>query len=73
MLPTFNYGAQLRDWSLVGLFFLGAIALITRTDTDHSKELDLCLAVVQECEVQSHQVNEQINAIFTATKKEICK
>lgn len=64
---------EVRDWSLVGLFFLGVIALITGNQDDHSKELDLCLRVTQECEEQSHLVNAQIQAIFNSTKKEICK
>lgn len=73
MIPNLDYIAQLRDWSIMGLFFLGAIALIKGSGEDHSKELDLCLRVVQECEVQSHLVNEQIQAIFNSTKKELCK
>ena len=67
----FNIG-EVRDWAMVGIFFLGAIALITRRE-DHSKELDLCLRVAQKCEENTHQVDAQIQAIFDTTQKEMCK
>ena len=63
---------QVRDWAMVGIFFLGVIALLTRRD-DHSRELDLCLRVAQKCEENTHQFDAHIQSIFDINKEEICK
>jgi len=68
----------LRDWSMIGLLVIATIALLTKgcddpVLADHSVELNACLQVVQKCEENTHQVDAQIQAIFDATRKEMCK